>query len=136
MYMDIDEQTVCRVTCDEKLIKTTIDSAFVVHSELGPGLLESVYERALLYELKENGISARQQVPIPVIYKGKDVGVGFRADILVENVLLLELKSVESFSPIHLAQVITYLRLLNVKRGYLLNFNTVRLKNGIKRVSI
>lgn len=85
-----------RIVCDEGLIKKTIDSAFTVHSELGPGLLESVYENALLYELKEKGLSAKQQVPIPVLYKGKDLGAGFRADILVENVLLLELKTVES----------------------------------------
>jgi GxxExxY protein len=134
--MDIEKEPVFRVDCDEGLIKQTIDSAFTVHNELGPGLLESVYENALLYELKERGILAKQQVPIPVLYKGNDVGIGYRADILVEDVLLLELKTVESFASIHLAQVMTYLRLMNLKRGFLLNFNTVMLKYGIKRISI
>lgn len=134
--MDVDDHSLNRILCDENLICKTIDAAFTVHSELGPGLLEIVYENALFCELKERGISVKQQVPIPVFYKGSNVGIGFRADIIVENALLLELKTVESFAPIHLAQVITYLRLLNIKRGYLLNFNTTRLKHGIKRVSI
>ncbi|MBO0719292.1 MAG: GxxExxY protein [Blastocatellia bacterium] len=122
--------------CDEKLIDAVLTAATNVHIHLGPGLLESVYEAALLIELAEMEISAKRQVEVPVRYKGRDLGIGFRADIIVENCLLLELKSVESYSKIHLAQIINYLKLLGLKRGYLLNFNVKLLKEGIKRVSI
>ena len=107
-----------------------------MHRELGPGLLESVYELALMVELAEAGIEGRRQVEVPVRYRGRALGIGFRADIIVAESLLLELKCVEDFTDVHLAQVITYLKLLGFKRGYLLNFNKRLLKDGIKRVSI
>lgn len=122
--------------CSERLIDQVLSAATKVHRELGPGLLESVYEKALMYELAEAGISAQSQLDIPVKYRGVELGLGFRADIIVENNLLLELKTVNEFSPIHLSQVITYLKVLNIKRGFLLNFNTKLLKHGIKRISI
>jgi len=122
--------------CSEGLIDKVLSAATKVHIELGPGLLESVYEKALMFELAEAGISAQSQLDIPVKYRGVELGLGFRADIVVENTLLLELKTVNEFSPIHLSQVITYLKVLNIKRGFLLNFNTKLLKHGIKRVSI
>ena len=122
--------------CDDGLIQQTLGAAINVHKELGPGLLETVYERALIVELKEKGIAAEQQKAIPVIYRGKDLGIGFRADIVVETKLVLELKSVDKFCDIHIAQLITYLKLLNIKRGFLLNFNSIKLKQGIKKVSI
>lgn len=120
----------------DELIDKVLASSIEVHRELGPGLLESVYENAILVELEMRGIEAKAQVPISVTYKGVDLGVGFRADVIVENSLLLELKSVEEFSDIHLATVINYLKLLKFKRGFLLNFNKARLKDGMKRVSI
>jgi GxxExxY protein len=117
-------------------VEKVIGAAIRVHTELGPGLLESVYELALVIELAEVGIEVKRQVEIPVQYKGQALGVGFRADVVVDGSLLLELKSVDYFTPVHLAQVITYLRLLGYKRGLLLNFNKKFLKDGIKRVSI
>ena len=122
--------------CSEDVVRVVVDAAIMVHRHLGPGLLESVYEQALAFELSQRGVRILCQVDVPVLYKGHDLGTGFRADMIVEDSLLLELKSVDAFSVVHLAQVITYLRLLRLKRGLLLNFNTRLLKDGIKRVSI
>ena len=122
--------------CDEKLIEQVLAAAIEIHRELGPELLESVYEHALMIELKAAGIPAQRQVEIPARYRGHVLDLGFRADIIVADCLLLEMKSVSEFSDLHLAQVITYLKLLHFKRGFLLNFNTKILKDGIKRVSI
>ena len=124
------------VVCDESLISNVINCAFTVHKQLGPGLLESVYEKALLHELNNSGMSAISQVEIPVIYRGRNLGVGFRADIVVNEELLIELKCVDKLNNLHLSQVITYLKLLKFKRGIIFNFNVTLLKNGIKRVSI
>src|SRR5438270_10613383 len=109
--------------CDEHLIDAVLTAATKVHTALGPGLMESVYEMALMMELAEARIPAQRQVDIPVFYHGRDLGLGFRADIIVADCLLLELKSVDVFTPLHIAQVINYLKLLRFKRGYLLNFN-------------
>jgi len=124
------------VDCSEDLIDQVLTAATTVHRHLGPGLLESIYERALVMELQESGLVARSQVAIPVNYRGHELGIGFRADIIVEDSLLLELKAVDRISPIHLSQTITYLKLLRLRRGFLLNFNAVLLKDGIQRVSI
>ncbi len=124
------------IECSEELIDRVLTAATNVHRALGPGLLESVYELALMMELEEMGIPARRQVEIPVIYRGRELGAGFRADIIVAESLLLELKSVDHLAPIHMAIVLNYLKLLRFKRGYLLNFNEQLLKHGIKRVSI
>jgi GxxExxY protein len=123
------------VECSEELIDKVLTAATNVHRALGPGLLESVYELALIIELESMGIPARRQVEIPVYYKGRELGTGFRADIIVAECLLLELKSIDAFAPIHLAIALNYLKLLRFKRGLLLNFNVPLLKNGIKRVS-
>lgn len=122
--------------CDEQLIEIVLTAATNVHRELGPGLLESVYELALLQELLDAGVAAKRQVEVPVFYRGVNLGVGFRADLIVEEQLLLEIKSVESTLAIHVSQLITYLKLTQIKRGFLLNFNARLLKDGIKRVSI
>ncbi len=122
--------------CDEQLIDAVLTAATKVHITLGPGLMESVYELALMMELAEARIPAQRQVDIPVYYRGRELGVGFRADIIVADCLLLELKSVDVFTPLNVAQVINYLKLLRFKRGYLLNFNKRLLKEGIRRVSI
>ncbi len=107
-----------------------------MHRALGPGLLESVYESVWMIELAEMKIAARRQVEGPVIYKGQDLGMGFRADVLVQDRLLLELKSVDEINSVHIAHVITYLKFLRFKRGFLLNFGRPLLKEGIKRISI
>ena len=118
------------------MIEEVIGAAIRVHKELGPGLLESAYEFALMYEFSELGIEAARQVEVPVKYRGQELGVGFRADIIVSDNLLLELKAVDDFTAIHIAQLMTYLRLMNIKRGLLLNFNKKYLRDGIKRISI
>ena len=124
------------IVASETLIKTVLDAAFCVHTEFGPGLLESVYEAALVVELGGRGIPARQQVPVPVVYKGNQLGVAFRADLIVDGQLLVELKAVDGLNDLHLAQTMTYQKLLRMKRGLLLNFNEKRLKDGLRRVSI
>jgi len=122
--------------CSDKLIERVIGCAIETHRFTGPGLLESAYEKALLYELNLSKIRCRNQVEVPLIYKGSKVGTGFKADIIVNDELILELKSAGKISDLHLAQLITYLKMMNIKRGLIINFNTRLLKNGIKRVSI
>ena len=120
---------------EENDIATTIlDAAFEVHRELGPGLLESIYEQCLLYELREKGVRVRNQVKLPVKYKEIEMEFGFRADLIVEEKVIVEIKSAERMAEVHLAQVMTYLKICDFKLGLLLNFNTALLKDGIKRV--
>ncbi len=122
--------------CPDALCERVIGAAITVHRKLGPGLLESVYEKALAFELKGLGIAASTQVEIPVTYRGHDLGLGFRADVIVENCLLLELKCVSELNELHMAQILSYLRLLGFRRGYLMNFNVPRMIDGLRRVSI
>jgi GxxExxY protein len=122
--------------CSDELATSVLDAAFDVHRELGPGLLESIYEAALVFALTDRGLSVERQVDITATYRGHDLGVAFRADLVVNACLLLELKVVEQLQPIHMAQIMTYLKLSNIRRGYLLNFNVKLLKEGIKRVSL
>jgi GxxExxY protein len=110
-----------------------IEAAISVHRELGPGLLESVYEVVLARELKDLGLNVERQVPVPITYKGVRFDEGFRAYLIVENKVLLELKSVERMMPAHKKQVQTYLKLTGLKLGYLLNFGEDVLKSGITR---
>ena len=118
----------------ENEISYTIRGAiFKVYRELGPGLLESVYEAALLYQLKKDGLEAKSQVPIPVIYDGQELNIGFRIDILVENKVIVEIKSVEELSRVHHKQVLTYLKLTKLKLGILVNFNSDNVINSIFR---
>ena len=118
----------------ENLAAQAVDAAFSVHRELGPGLLESAYEACLVQELELRKLSFQHQVKVPLIYKGKEVDTGFRADLVLEGRLLIELKAVEELSAIHKAQVITYLKLLHFPLGLLMNFNEPLIKTGIKRV--
>ena len=118
----------------EKVGKIILDCAFEVHKELGPGLLESIYEECLCEELKNKGLDVRNQVYLPVYYKGnllKDKF--FRLDILVENAIIIELKSIYEIYPIDEAQLVSYMKLSNIKLGYLINFNGVMLRDGIRR---
>jgi GxxExxY protein len=124
------------VTADglNQTAKLVLDAAFVVHSELGPGLLESAYKVCLVYELNKRQIETRVEVPVPMIYDGtKLLDVGYRIDILVEGELVIEVKALEAIAPVHTAQLVSYLKLANRRRGLLINFNTVHLKDGIYR---
>ena len=120
----------------DALTDQIIGFAIEVHRHLGPGLLESAYEECLCYELNENGIGLKQQVPLPVVYKSVRLDCGYRIDIIVENRLILELKATERLLPIHEAQVLTYMRLSGIGTGLLLNFNTPVLKDGIRRLML
>ena len=111
-----------------------VDAAMQVHSALGPGLLEGVYERCLQHELAKRGLRSRSQVSLPVHYDGLELDAGFRLDLPVENDVIVELKSVDRLQPIHEAQLLTYLKLSGKPLGLLTNFNTVHLKNGIRRM--
>ncbi len=106
-----------------------------VHRNLGPGLLESSYEECLFYELNKSGLLIERQKPLPLVYEEVKLNVGYRVDLLVENKLIIELKSVEALNEIHFAQVLTYLKLSNCKLGMLINFNVTLIKNGIKRIA-
>lgn len=118
----------------ERVGRAVMDAAFAVHKTLGPGLLESVYETCLAEELKQRGLRVERQVGVPVVYGEARLEVGYRLDLLVEGAVVVEIKSVEALAPIHTAQVLTYLRFSNVRLGYLINFNTVLLKQGFRRL--
>ncbi|MCH7542472.1 MAG: GxxExxY protein [Proteobacteria bacterium] len=118
----------------DPLSQMVIGRAIEVHRGLGPGLLESAYEACLCYELKINDISFRRQVPLPVVYKSIKLDCGYRMDIVVDNKLIVELKTVEKLLPVHEAQLLTYLKLSGLRTGLLMNFNTPVLKDGIRRL--
>jgi len=117
----------------ESIAKSILDCAFEVHKQLGPGLLESVYEICLLEELRRKGLSVKNQVKLPVIYKGKELDKDFYIDVLVEDCIIIELKSVEVLLPVHEVQLLTYMKLANISLGFLINFNVSLLKEGIRR---
>jgi len=119
---------------ENELSKIVFDCALKVHQTLGPGLLESAYEECLFYELKKNGLEVQKQKALPLLYEKVKLDVGYRIDILVENKLIIEIKSVDALNDIHFAQLLTYLKLTNCKLGLLINFNVVLIKNGIKRI--
>lgn len=116
------------------LTDVIIGAAIEVHRELGPGLLESTYEACLFYELREKGLAVERQKTLPVQYKTKTIDSGYRIDLLVENKIIVELKTVEKIAPIHEAQLLSYLKMANCSLGLLINFNSTLLKNGIKRI--
>jgi GxxExxY protein len=119
---------------ENELARIVTSSSLEVHRILGPGLLESVYEKCLLYELRSKGLEVEQQTRLPVNYKNELIDCGFRLDLWVEKKLIIELKAVEEINNIHLAQMITYLKLTGNKLGLLINFNVPLIKNGIRRV--
>ena len=122
-----------RVNLNE-LTSQVIGACIEVHRELGPGLLESAYEECLCYELARRGIQFTRQQPLPVVYKGVRLDCGYQLDVLVENSLILELKSIDKLHPIHDAQLLTYLKLANLSLGLLFNFNVQVLRQGIRRI--
>jgi GxxExxY protein len=117
-----------------ELSHRVIGCAIEVHRHLGPGLLESTYRQCLAHELHLNGIPFHTEYPLPVNYKGVDLDCGYRLDMLIENKIILELKSVDTFTNIHEAQLMSYLKLSKLKQGYLINFNVIRLKDGLKSI--
>lgn len=118
----------------ERVGRAVVDAALAVHRALGAGLLESVYETCLAEELKQRGLRTERQVGVPVVYGDVRMDVGFRLDLLVEKCVVVEIKSIDALASIHTAQVLTYLRFSKVRLGYLINFNTVMLKNGLRRL--
>jgi len=118
----------------EDVFKKVLDCSFQVHTALGPGLLESAYLECLCYELMQNGLKVEKQKPLPLIYKEVKLEAGYRIDVLVEDIIVVELKSVETLCDIHMAQILTYMKLSGCKLGLLANFNVNHLKDGIKRV--
>lgn len=119
---------------DDRLTERIIGFAIEVHRQLGPGLLESAYEECLCYELQQSGLRFRRQVPLPVVYKAIRLDCGYRIDLVVEELVILELKTVERLIPVHEAQLLTYLKLSGLRIGLLLNFNSPVLKDGIRRL--
>ena len=118
----------------DKLSNQIIGCAIEVHKNLGPGLLESTYEQCLAYELKKSDVPFKLQHPLPVEYKGIKLDCGFRIDMLVDDKIIVELKSIDSILPIHQTQLLTYLKLSGIRIGFLMNFNVKYMKNGIKRM--
>jgi iron complex transport system substrate-binding protein len=113
---------------------TIVDAAFHIHSALGPGLLESVYEAVLARELEKRGLQVERQKPVPIVFDGLRFDEGFRADLIVENCVVVELKSVEEIARVHAKQLLTYLRLLDFRLGLLINFGAPVIKDGIRRI--
>lgn len=120
----------------QELTSSILKCAFKVHTALGPGLLESAYEECLHYELEKTGLFVIKQKPMPLVYEEKRLDLGYRIDLFVEGKVVIEVKSVESMNPVHLAQLMTYMKLSKCRIGYLINFNVESLKDGIKRVII
>ena len=119
-----------------RLTHQVIQAAIEVHKNICPGLLESIYEEALAVEMKSMGLNFERQKPIPVAYKGLKIDIAFRADFIVENEVILELKAVEKILPIHEAQILSYMKLSGMKLGLIMNFNSVLIKDGIKRMAL
>jgi GxxExxY protein len=119
---------------ENEISKIIVNTAYQIHTSLGPGLLESVYEEIMFYELKKQGLRVERQKGIPVVWDGLKMPLGFRADIVVDNKVIIELKSVEAIAPVHSKQLLTYLKIMNLKLGLLINFNEKLIKNGISRI--
>ncbi len=117
-----------------KITETIIGAAINVHRVLGPGLLESAYEACMVYELAQAGLKVEQQKPLPIVYRGVKLECGYRMDLMIDNEVIVEIKSIEKLLPIHQAQLLSYLKLSNCRVGLLINFNIKVLKNGIQRV--
>jgi GxxExxY protein len=118
----------------EKVFKKVLDCSFKVHTELGPGLLESAYEECVYYELLQSGLQVKKQIPLPLVYKEIKLEAGYRVDLLVEDKVIAEIKSIEALADIHMAQILTYMKLSGCRLGLLINFNVQHLKDGFRRV--
>ena len=120
---------------ENELSKIVVNCAYKVHKSLGPGLLESAYEECLFYELNKIGLKIEKQKALPLVYEEVKLEIGYRIDLIIENKLIVEIKSVETLNDVHFAQLLTYLKLTNSKLGLLINFNVALIKNGIKRIA-
>jgi GxxExxY protein len=120
---------------ENEVAKQIVDAAYHIHTGLGPGLLESVYEVVLAYELEKRGLRVVRQQPVPIVYQGTRIEMGFRADLIVEDLVIVEIKSVETVAPLHKKQIVTHLRLANKRLGLLINFNVALIKDGITRIA-
>lgn len=120
---------------ENELSKIIVDVSYKIHTKLGPGLLESVYEAILYHELTKRNLKVEKQKPIPVIWDDIHLDIGFRSDLIVEEKVIIEIKSVEKISSVHLKQLLTYIRVTDLRLGLLINFNEALIKNGIKRVA-
>ena len=119
---------------ENEISKIVVDCAYKIHTTLGPGLLESVYKAVLIYELEQRRLKVEFEQPIPVVYESVKLDLGFRADIVAENKVVIEVKFVEALAPVHSKQLLTYLRLMDKRLGLLINFNVALIKDGIKRI--
>ena len=119
---------------EEEIIKIILDESFYIHKTIGPGMLEKVYQTCLAYRLRQRGLFIEEEKPIPVIFEEIKMDCGYRADIVVEKKVIVDTKSIEAIADLYIAQVLTYLRFLKLRHGLILNFNTVLLKNEIRRV--
>jgi len=119
---------------ENEISKIVVDKCYQIHVNLGPGLLESVYEEILFYELQKENLNVERQKALPVFWEDKEMNIGFRADLIVENKVIIELKSVETLARVHPKQLLTYLKITELKLGLLINFNEVLIKNGITRI--
>lgn len=119
---------------ENQLAQMVVNCCYKIHTSLGPGLLESVYEEVLSYELRKLNLVFRRQVPVPVFYDDVVMDIGFRPDIVVENKLIIEIKSVECIAPVHQKQLLTYLKIMDLRLGLLVNFNQALIKTGIQRI--
>ena len=120
---------------ENEIAKVIVDVAFKIHSSLGPGLLESVYEVVFFHALRKRGLNVERQVPVPIVYDGIEFEEGFRADLIVEGKVIIEIKSVEEIALVHKKQLLTYLRLMDKRLGLLINFGAALIKEGISRVA-
>jgi GxxExxY protein len=119
---------------ENEIARVIVDVAFHIHQRLGPGLFESVYETVMAYELRKRGLNVDVQVPVPVVWDGLHMDVGFRADLIVQGSVIIELKSIEAIAAVHKKQLLTYLRIADRRLGLLINFNTELIKDGITRI--
>ena len=119
---------------ENEIATTVVDAAYTIHTRLGPGLLESVYETTLAYELTKRGLTVRRQQAMPVVYESVRMDIGVRADLIVADKVIVEIKSIEAVSPVHRKQLLTYLRLTDKRLGLLINFNVELIKGGLTRV--
>ncbi len=122
------------MSSENEVARQIVDAAYTIHVKTGPGLLESAYEAMLVYELRKRGLHIQQQQPIPIIYEGVKLEVGYRADLIVNDLVIVELKSIEKVAPVHKKQLLTYLKLADKRLGLLINFGAPLIKQGISRV--
>ncbi len=119
---------------EDRIGKIVVDAAFFVHKTFGPGLLESVYEACLIKELRYRGLMVESQKVVPVYFRDEKIDLGFRLDLLIENKIIIEVKAIEKTAPVHDAQLLTYMKLMDLRLGYIINFNSPLIKDGIKRM--